>query len=160
MQLPRRFLRMLAQISGENAEESEALGRLLVVAALLMLAGGTAWPQERTPNSAAARSGHPDFAAVLNSITRASFPGTSQDAIQATAADAAGNVYVAGTTYSAQFPVRNAQQRAFGDTTILRSDDLGAAWIHVNDPPGGHGTSGGRPHAGRDAFCRQQQRHL
>ena len=73
----------------------------------------------------------------LQPLTLASFNGSTQDSIQATATDSSGNIYVAGTTFSAQFPVSNAQQAAFGDTSILRTTDLGATWARLASPPGG-----------------------
>src|ERR1700688_1005574 len=88
---------------------------------ILLLAASLAFAQTRL------RPGHhphPENQDVLKQFRIASFTGTSQDSIQATAADSSGNVYVAGTTGSAQFPVKNAEQRVFGDASILRTTDL------------------------------------
>lgn len=74
---------------------------------------------------------------VLRTLRIASFAGTSQDSIQATATDSSGNIYVTGTTNSAQFPVKNAEQPLFGETSILRTTDLGVTWTRVGYPPGG-----------------------
>ncbi len=76
-----------------------------------------------------------DTDSVLRGLNLASFTGTSQDSIQAAATDSSGNIYVAGTTYSSQFPVQNAAQPAFGDSGILRTTDLGATWSRIGMPP-------------------------
>jgi photosystem II stability/assembly factor-like uncharacterized protein len=76
-----------------------------------------------------------DPGGVLRQFTIASFAATGQTSIQAAAADPSGNVYVAGTTNAADFPVRNAAQSLFGDSRILRSTDLGATWKPVGSPP-------------------------
>jgi hypothetical protein len=54
------------------------------------------------------------------------FAGSGQESIQAMAADAHGNIYVAGTTSSPDFPVKNAEQPQFGDSRMMRSVDRGA----------------------------------
>jgi hypothetical protein len=74
---------------------------------------------------------------LLHRLTVASFPGSTQDSIQALATDAGGNVFVAGTTYSAAFPVKNAAQAAFAEATILQTTNLGATWTKAGNPPGG-----------------------
>ena len=76
-----------------------------------------------------------DTGGVLGGLSIASFTGTNQDSIQAVATDASGNIYVAGTTSSAQFPVKNAEQPAFGDARILRTNNLGATWTASGNPP-------------------------
>jgi uncharacterized protein (TIGR03437 family) len=73
----------------------------------------------------------------LGALSIASFAGVAGDSIQAVARDASGNVYVAGTTFSAQFPVKNAEQPVFGDAALLRSVDLGVTWRRATNPPGG-----------------------
>jgi uncharacterized protein (TIGR03437 family) len=72
---------------------------------------------------------------VLRQFTIASFAATGQTSIQAAASDNLGNVYVAGTTNAADFPVKNAAQPIFGDSRILRTTDLGATWKTVGSPP-------------------------
>ena len=64
----------------------------------------------------------------------ASFGGSGSTTIQATATDSAGNIYVAGTTSSSDFPVRNAAQAEFGDALIMRSSDRGATWTKAGTP--------------------------
>ncbi|MGD1091164.1 MAG: SBBP repeat-containing protein [Bryobacteraceae bacterium] len=77
-----------------------------------------------------------DTGGVLGRLSIASFTGSSQDSIQAVATDANGDIYVAGTTFSPQFPVKNAEQPVFGDARILRTTDLGATWTWAGFPPG------------------------
>ncbi len=72
----------------------------------------------------------------MSGLEVASFPGANQDTIQAIATDASGNIYAAGTTYSALFPVKNAAQPVFGESAILRTTDLGATWSRVGSPAG------------------------
>jgi uncharacterized protein (TIGR03437 family) len=48
--------------------------------------------------------------------------------------DPSGNVYVAGTTSSPDFPVHNALQSDFAEAHILRTTDLGNTWTRVNSP--------------------------
>lgn len=76
-----------------------------------------------------------DTHGVLSGLRVASFNGSSQDSIQAVATDAVGNIYVAGTTYSPQFPTKNAVQSTFGDARVLRSTDLGVTWSSAGFPP-------------------------
>src|SRR5947209_7010413 len=56
------------------------------------------------------------------------FGGTGYDLGSAVAADAAGNVYVAGTTASVDFPVKNALQPRIGGTPLRASLDRGKTW--------------------------------
>jgi hypothetical protein len=58
-----------------------------------------------------------DTHGVLAGLSVASFNGSNQDSIQALATDSAGNIYVTGTTYSPQFPAKNAEQSTFGEAT-------------------------------------------
>ncbi len=89
-----------------------------------------------TPAGFAARPpAFDDTDGVLRELNLASFTGTAKDSIQAAATDSSGNIYVAGTTYSSRFPVKNAAQPAFGESSILRTTDLGATWSRVGMPP-------------------------
>jgi uncharacterized protein (TIGR03437 family) len=90
---------------------------------------------------------------VLKSLSIASFTGTRQDSIQAVATNSSGSIYVAGTTNSAQFPVKNAEQPVFGESSILRTTDLGATWTHVGYPPGGTGALAADPVAPQVIFA-------
>jgi uncharacterized protein (TIGR03437 family) len=72
-----------------------------------------------------------DPGGVLSRLTIASFPGS----IQSTATDSGGNIFVAGTTASTDFPSKNAAQPASGEARILRSPDLGVTWTRVGLPP-------------------------
>jgi hypothetical protein len=48
---------------------------------------------------------------------------------------AAGNIYVAGTTGSPNFPVKNAAQPTRENPFLMRSLDRGATWQKLADPP-------------------------
>ena len=104
----------------------------IVVVAASIGAAQTQHPDARSP-----RPNAPDPHDILRKFRIAAFAGTTQDSIQAAATDSSGNIYVAGTTYSAQFPVKDAEQGAFGDATILQTTDLGMNWTRVEAPPGG-----------------------
>ncbi|HEY3738649.1 MAG TPA: SBBP repeat-containing protein, partial [Bryobacteraceae bacterium] len=65
---------------------------------------------------------------VLSQFTVNSFSGTGTTTIQAMTTDAAGNVYIAGTTSAPDMVLVNAAQPQFGDATILRSLDRGLTW--------------------------------
>lgn len=71
----------------------------------------------------------------MSGLTIASFSGSGQNNIQSMATDSSGNVYVTGTTTSADFGVLNAAQPVIGESRILRSTDLGATWTHMGLPP-------------------------
>jgi photosystem II stability/assembly factor-like uncharacterized protein len=64
-----------------------------------------------------------------------SFAGSGQETIQAMTADASGNIYVAGTTSSPDFPVQNAAQAQIGDWRLMRSGDGGATWARLPNIP-------------------------
>jgi photosystem II stability/assembly factor-like uncharacterized protein len=87
------------------------------------------------PGFAARPPAFDDTGGVLRGLSIASFKGASQDSIQAAATDSNGNIYVAGTTYSSRFPVKNAAQPAFGDAEILRTTDLGTTWSRAGTLP-------------------------
>ncbi len=75
-----------------------------------------------------------DPGGVLPQLNFAAFSGSSTTSIQATATDASGNVYVAGTTTSPDFLTTHAAQPKFGEASILRTTDLGATWSRVGTP--------------------------
>ncbi len=104
--------------------------RFALIPLLALLAG---IPAETAPR----RPSHPDAGGVLKHLSIASFGGSGETSMQAVATDPSGNIYVAGTTSSADLPVKNAVQPEFGESSILRSTDLGATWIRVGGPPGG-----------------------
>src|SRR5487761_2105114 len=64
----------------------------------------------------------------------ASFASSGNTTIQALTADAHGNLYVAGATNSANFPVKNAAQPALAEAAVMRSTDLGTSWTRVGLP--------------------------
>lgn len=67
----------------------------------------------------------------VRQTTLARLSGSGVDSIQALATDSRGNIYVAGTTSSPDFPVTNAIQPFMGDELLMRTDDLGASWMKV-----------------------------
>lgn len=72
-----------------------------------------------------------DPAGALSKYAIARFAGSGNDSIQAMASDAAGNVYVAGTTTSPDLPMKHAAQPAFGEALLMRSADNGKTWKPV-----------------------------
>ncbi len=76
-----------------------------------------------------------DPGGVLSQLTFIRFPGSGTTSIEATATDANGNLYVAGTTSSLDFAVKNAAQPKLAEARILRSTDAGATWTPLGNPP-------------------------
>lgn len=72
---------------------------------------------------------------VLRQLTVARFVGSGAESIQAMTSDAAGNVYVAGTTSSPDLPLKNAAQPSIGEALVMRSTDRGVTWQRVPNPP-------------------------
>jgi uncharacterized protein (TIGR03437 family) len=76
----------------------------------------------------------PDPAGLLNQFAIARFLGSGAQSIAAMTSDAAGNVYVAGSTSSTNFPVKNAAQPQIGEAVLMRSPDGGVTWQKVPIP--------------------------
>ena len=76
-----------------------------------------------------------DPAGVLSPFAVARFNGSGAQSIQSMASDTAGNLYVAGTTTSPDFPVKNAAQSSMGGPGLMRSLDRGATWQSIPIPP-------------------------
>ncbi|MCC6588148.1 MAG: SBBP repeat-containing protein [Bryobacterales bacterium] len=76
---------------------------------------------------------HP--AGLLQHLSIARFSGVGTESVQAMTTDREGNLYIAGTTSSPDFPVRNAAQPIIGDALLMRSTDVGETWQKVNPPP-------------------------
>lgn len=76
-----------------------------------------------------------DPGGVLDRLTVTRFTGSGFDAIQAMTSDRDGNIYVAGTTSSVDFPVRNAAQPSSGEAIVLRTSDRGITWQKLPHPP-------------------------
>ena len=72
-----------------------------------------------------AQNGNSDPGGVLSQLTVARFTASGAQTIQAMAADANGNVYVAGTTSSPDLPTKNAARPIMGDALLMRSMDRG-----------------------------------
>lgn len=70
---------------------------------------------------------------VLSQLTVNSFTGSGTVTIQAMTTDAAGNIYIAGTTSAPDLVVANAAQPRIGDGQIFRSLDRGATWQRLSD---------------------------
>ncbi len=77
-----------------------------------------------------------DAGGVLRKLSIAAFGGSGETSIQALATDSSGNIFVAGTTNSQDFPAKNAAQPVLADAIIVRTNDLGTTWTHVGSPPG------------------------
>jgi uncharacterized protein (TIGR03437 family) len=77
-----------------------------------------------------------DAGGVLRKLSIAAFGGSGQTSIQALVTDSRGNIFVAGTTSSPDFPVKNAAQPVLADATIVSTSDLGVTWTRVGSPPG------------------------
>src|SRR5580698_4061212 len=77
-----------------------------------------------------------DAGGVLRKLSIAAFGGSGQTSIQALVTDSSGNIFVAGTTSSPDFPVKNAAQPVLADATIVSTSDLGVTWTRVGSPPG------------------------
>jgi uncharacterized protein (TIGR03437 family) len=88
-------------------------------------------PSSGGPARSAAQT---DAGGVLQRLTIANFGGSGTNTIQAGATDPNGDIFVAGTTNSPDFPVKNAFQPAFADASLLRSTDLGNTWTRVPAP--------------------------
>ena len=72
---------------------------------------------------------------LLNeSASALTFGGSGNDTINAATVDSAGNIYVAGTTTSFDFPLANASQSANRGTQVIVSRDAGATWQPLGTP--------------------------
>ena len=76
-----------------------------------------------------------DPAGVLGKWAIARFAGSGADSIQAMSSDAAGNVYIAGTTSSPDLPMKNAMQPVIGEVPLMRSTDRGETWQKIDGIP-------------------------
>ena len=63
-----------------------------------------------------------------------SFGGSANDSIHGIGVDAAQNIYVAGTTFSADLPLLNAMQSVNTGTQLIYSTDAGATWKPLSSP--------------------------
>lgn len=74
------------------------------------------------------------FAFAQNSLSSISFGGSGADYIKSMAIDAGGNVWVVGTTFSADLPVAKEFQGANKGTQLLSSSDGGLTWNSASSP--------------------------
>src|SRR5260370_27115368 len=70
---------------------------------------------------------------VYDQLTVQRFAGSGTESVSAVATDRDGNIYVAGTTTSPDFPVTDPAATHIG-VTLLRSDDLDATWKPLAQP--------------------------
>ncbi len=75
---------------------------------------------------------------VLNTTT---VGGSGSDTIRSMAVDASGNIWVVGTTFSADLPVLNPFQAANSGTQVVVSTDAGATWKPLSSPQPNANTS-------------------
>src|SRR5581483_4441905 len=68
--------------------------------------------------------------------------GSAADLGRAVATDAAGNVYIAGTTTSQDFPVVNAYQKRIGGALVRASTDGGKTWTTPTIPEAVYAVAG------------------
>ncbi|HEY3835820.1 MAG TPA: SBBP repeat-containing protein [Bryobacteraceae bacterium] len=84
------------------------------------------------PLAAVAQTVNPAPGGVFSQFTVNSFTGSGNVSIQAITTDAAGYVYVAGTTSAPDMTVKNAAQPVFGDGLVWRSLDRGSTWQKIS----------------------------
>ena len=65
------------------------------------------------------------------------FGGSGDDSIGSMAVDASGNIWVVGTTFSADLPLLNAFQAINSGTQVVFSTDAGATWNPLSSPQPG-----------------------
>lgn len=71
---------------------------------------------------------------LLGHLALPRFTGSGTDQIKAIATDRAGNIYVAGSTTSLDFPTKSAVQPQFGEWLIHRSINRGVSWQAISNP--------------------------
>ena len=81
-----------------------------------------------------AQTASSDPAGVLGQFAIARVAGSGSESIQAMTSDLDGNIYIAGTTSSPDFPVKNATQPAIGGGLLMRSTDRGQTWQNIGIP--------------------------
>jgi uncharacterized protein (TIGR03437 family) len=67
-------------------------------------------------------------------LTAATFGGSAKDSISSMALDASGNIWIVGTTFSADLPLINPFQATNKGTQLLSSNDSGATWTPLSSP--------------------------
>ena len=84
----------------------------------------------------------PGFSQTLTSRT---YGGSNSDVANAVTTDSAGNIYVAGTTYSFDLPLLHPFQSQNSGTQLMFSPDAGATWKPLGNLPNGYTQSGPYP---------------
>src|SRR5258708_3427400 len=75
-----------------------------------------------------------DPAGMLGQFAVTRLGGSGSESIQAMTSDAAGNMYIAGSSSSPDFPVKHAAQPAIGGGLLMRSTDRGQTWQNIGSP--------------------------
>jgi uncharacterized protein (TIGR03437 family) len=73
-------------------------------------------------------------ALAQNVVTTTAVGGSGSSSIRSMAVDASGNIWVVGTTFSADLPLLNAFQRSNKGTQLVFSTDAGATWTPLSSP--------------------------
>ena len=107
-----------------NCSAADSMRSRVPCILFLCCAGVTTMPAQTVASSPAG---------VLQRLSIATVAGSGSDSIAAIAADAAGNIYVAGTTTSPDLPIVNAAQPQ-GEAEVYSSENGGSSWTKEGNP--------------------------